>query len=229
MPHPLVSYLDSRAGSYGMTPRSQVIRTIESSRRLRDLLPNPYQIFDLDETQAPSRGFPLAVSPVVDQVESLLANWIDREIEAVAGRDGAKDAAREVFRNYSRYVLKIVENAMLSNFLADYHAIFWLVHSEQLARHFATIPSKLAKHDGELERDRGASILYRIYNRWSTTMRKGMEQLAERLAPQLDGDEQRNLEAFELLQKNVLIFTTPQIGSDLAELKAFISGSLRQD
>ncbi len=229
MPHPLVSYLEVRADSYGMTPREQVIRTVESSRRLRDLLPNPYQIFGLDETQAPSQGFPIAVSPVIAQVEEHLAHWIAREIESVAGVAGAKEAAREVFRNYSRYVLKIVENAMLSNFLADYHAVFWLVHSEQLAKHFGSIPSKLGDLGVALGRDKGASILYRIYNRWATTMRRGMEELAARLNPMLDGEEERNLETFNLLLKNVLIFATPELSRDLNETRHYVNGYLRQD
>lgn len=229
MPHPLVSYLDARASSYEMTPRDQLVRTVESSRRLRDLLPNPYRIFGLDETQPSFQGFPIATSPVVDQIDALLESWIDREIEAVAGIRDAKEAAREVFRNYSRYVLKIVENAMLSNFLADYHAIFWFVHAGQLARHFSSIPAKLVDHDVAVGRDKGSSILFRIYNRWASTMRRGMQDLAERLHPMLDGEELRNLETFELLHKNVLIFTTPRISDDFAELKSFINGHLRQD
>ncbi|MDX1582476.1 MAG: hypothetical protein R3338_02645 [Thermoanaerobaculia bacterium] len=229
MSHPLVSYLDARADSYEMTPRDEVIRSIESSHRIRDLLPNPYLIYGLDESREPSSGFPIAVSQVIDQVEEHLSSWIEREIEAVAGVTGAKDAAREIFRSYSRYVLKIVENAMMSNFLADYHAIFWLVHSGQLSRHFSSIPRQLVRHDASLGRDQGASVLYRVYNRWSTTMRKGMEQIAERLAPLLDGEERRNVEAFELLQKNVLIFTAPKINGDLTEIRAYVNGYLRQD
>jgi hypothetical protein len=228
MPHPLVSFLDQTSDKYDLTPKDQILRTIALSP-MQELLPRPYKIFGLDETQAPSSGFPISRSDAVRQVEERLELWIAREIDSILGNDGAREQALEEFRSYSRYLLKIVENAMLSNFLADYHGIFWLVHSEQLARHFATIPEALANRSSGFSATKGSAMLYRIYTRWSTTMRRGMEQMAERLHPMLEGEEKRNLEVFEILQKNVLIFTAPGISRDLRELRGFVESFLREN
>jgi hypothetical protein len=228
MPHPLVSFLDETSDAYDLTPKDEILRTLALSP-MQELLPRPYKIYGLDETQPPISGFPVSRSGVIEQLEEKLELWIAREIDSILGSEDAREQAQEEFRAYSRYLLKIVENAMLSNFLADYHGIFWLVHSEQLARHFAGIPDALAKRDRGFSATKGGAMLYRIYNRWSTTMRRGMEQMAERLHPMLEGEEKRNLEVFEILQKNVLIFTSPSISRDLRELRAYVTSFLRED
>ena len=56
-----------------------------------------------------------------------------------------------------------------------------------------------------------------------------MTQLAARAASTLDGEEQRGLQFFRLLQDDVLIFTEEFIGPDLRELRSFINGYLRRD
>src|SRR5205085_3154106 len=45
----------------------------------------------------------------------------------------------------------------------------------------------------------------------------------------LDGEEQRALAFFRLLQDDVLVFTEEFIGPDLRELRSFITGYLRRD
>jgi hypothetical protein len=56
-----------------------------------------------------------------------------------------------------------------------------------------------------------------------------MSQLATRAASVLEGEEQRGLQFFRLLQDDVLILTEEFIGPDLRELRSFITGYLRRD
>ncbi|HLJ73604.1 MAG TPA: hypothetical protein VKU62_03390 [Thermoanaerobaculia bacterium] len=56
-----------------------------------------------------------------------------------------------------------------------------------------------------------------------------MTQLAAKAAQLLDGEEQRALQFFRLLQDDVLIFTEEFIGPDLRELRSFLNGYLRRD
>jgi hypothetical protein len=72
-------------------------------------------------------------------------------------------------------------------------------------------------------------LKYRIFGRWVSETREQMAQLAARTAPLLEGEEQRGLQFFRLLQDDVLILTEEFIGPDLRELRNFVSGYLRRD
>src|SRR5947209_2841843 len=59
--------------------------------------------------------------------------------------------------------------------------------------------------------------------------RDQMTELAAKAPSILDGEEQRALQFFRLLQDDVLIFTEEFIGPDLRELRSFLNGYLRRD
>ena len=59
--------------------------------------------------------------------------------------------------------------------------------------------------------------------------REQLNSVATRSAPVLDGEEQRALRFFRLLQDDVLILTDEFIGPDLRELRSFLTGYLRRD
>jgi len=72
-------------------------------------------------------------------------------------------------------------------------------------------------------------VKYRLFAKWSMDTRDQMTQLANKAASLLDGEEQKALQFFRLLQDDVLIFTEEFIGPDLRELRSFINGYLRRD
>ena len=126
-------------------------------------------------------------------------------------------------------LLKVAENAMMSNLLNDYHAVFWLAHSFDVARHFSSVPRRVSSIEAQAGRTQGDALKYRIFSKWSMETRDQMTQLANKAAPILDGEEQRALQFFRLLQDDVLIFTEEFIGPDLRELRSFLNGYLRRD
>jgi hypothetical protein len=111
--------------------------------------------------------------------------------------------------------MKVAENALVSNVLTDYHAVFWLAHSMDLARHFASIPRRISAIDAQTGRALGDTLKYRIFGRWVSETREQMSQLVTRTAPLLEGEEQRGMQFFRLLQDDVLILTEEFIGPDL--------------
>jgi hypothetical protein len=125
--------------------------------------------------------------------------------------------------------MKVAENALVSNVLTDYHAVFWLAHSMDLARHFSNIPRRVSAVDVQAGRALGDTLKYRIFGRWVSETREQMAQLAARTASLLEGEEQRGLQFFRLLQDDVLILTEEFIGPDLRELRNFVTGYLRRD
>src|SRR5436853_179807 len=68
-----------------------------------------------------------------------------------------------------------------------------------------------------------------LYAKWTLETRELMTQLAAKAASMLDGEEQRALAFFRLLQDDVLILTEEFIGPHLRELRSFINGYLRRD
>src|SRR5436190_8464177 len=231
MPSPLLTYLAGRPDSATFFVPSEAARVIdEIFPRAEWLLPEPYRIFPADETQPPTLGFPGMESPVMRELDARLDRWLADETAWHISREQThKEKMQASFSAYMNALMKTVENALLSNLLNDYHAIFWFAHSADVAKHFAALPRRIGQLDANTGRTQGDALKYRIYAKWASDVRDQMTQLAARVAPTLDGEEQRGLQFFRLLQDDVLIFTEEFVGPDLRELRSFINGYLRRD
>jgi hypothetical protein len=231
MPRPLLAYLAQRPDTAAFLLPSELARTIEDLfPRAEHLLPQPYKIFPADETQPPILGFPVGESPALRDLDAKLDGWLSHECQWQVKRDAAsKEKAQITFGLYTAQLSKLAENAMMSNVLNDYHAIFWLVHSFDLARQFGAIPRRVSTIDTQIGRTQGDALKYRIYQRWAAETRELMTQIAAKAASLLEGEEQRALQFLRLIQEDVLLLTEEFIGPDLRELRSFITGYMRRD
>jgi hypothetical protein len=225
----LVDYLAQRPDAATFFIPSDVERAIEDLFGEPQRLPQPYKIFPADETQPPVLGFAVADSNVMKDLEARLGRWLADETAWQVNRAGVRDKAEASFAAYLGPLMKAAENALVSNLLNDYHAVFWLTHSLDLARHFSNIPRRISAHDSQTGRALGDTLKYRIFGRWVSETREQMNQMCGRIAPLLEGEEQRGLQFFRLLQDDVLILTEEFVGPDLRELRSFINGYLRRD
>lgn len=192
------------------------------------VLPWPYKIFYADETQAPTFGFPVNESSTLKELDMKLDRWLADEVVWQVRKDN-KDKVQQSFAAYMTHLTRLAENAMLSRLLADYHAVFWLAHSLDLSRQFATIPRRVGALDSQLGRTQGDVIKYRIFGKWATDTREQMTRMATRVAGILDGEEERSIQFFRILSENVLILTEEFVGQDLRELRSFVTGYLHRD
>ncbi|HVR37974.1 MAG TPA: hypothetical protein VMU84_02695, partial [Thermoanaerobaculia bacterium] len=231
MSQALVSYLTQRTDASTFLLPGDLPRTIsELFPKTELLLPQPYKIFPADETQAPTLGFPVADVPVLKDLEMRFDRWLAEEVVWQITREAnAKDKTQLAFNLYLGQLMKVAENALMSNLLNDYHAVFWLAHSADLARHFTALPRRISAVDTQAGRNQGDTLKYRILARWVGETRELMTQLTTKAATLLDGEEQRGLQFFRLLQDDVLIFSEEFIGPDLRELRSFLHGYLRRD
>jgi hypothetical protein len=231
MPSPLVSYLTARPETATFLVPSELRRVIEELFPRADaLLPRPYKIYPADETQPPVLGFPLADTPVMRDLDARLDRWLgDEVIWQISRQPAAKEKAQLSLGAYMSSLMRAAENALAANLLNDYHAVFWLAHSFDLARQFSSVPRRVSAVDTQAGRLQGDAFKYRIYARWAQESRELMTQLAARASAVLDGEEQRGLEFFRLLQDDVLILTEEFIGPDLRELRSFVNGYLHRE
>ena len=231
MPKVLVTYFAQRADASTFLLAEDLPRTIEEIfPRAENVLPDPYNIYPADETQSPTLGFPVLDSPVMRDLDARLDRWLTEEvIWQVRRQDSAREKAQLAFSAYLTQVMKVAENALLSNLLNDYHAVFWLAHSLDLSRQFSSIPRRVSALDSQIGRLQGDPLKYRLFGRWAAETREQLSQVAARAANILDGEEQRGLQFFRMLQDSVLILTDEFIGPDLRELRSFVTGHLRRD
>ncbi len=226
----LVPFLLQRPEAFAFLHPADLGRTLEDLFESPDLLlPKPYKIFFADEARPAILGFPVSDAAVMRELEARLERWVGDEIAWNLDRGYQREKVQATFTSYIQHTIKLAENAMLSNLLADYHAVFWLAHSLQLSRHFSMIPRKVTALDPQLGRTHGDAIKYRIYAKWSSEMREQMAELARRTSAILDGEEERSLHFFRLLQENLLILTEEFISPDLRELRSFVVGYLHRD
>lgn len=226
----LLAYLSRRPEALGFLLPSDLERTLNDLFDTPDLLlPKPYKIFFTDEGQTPTFGFPVAETPVLMDLDARLDRWLGEEARYQIDREQSKDRAQQAFVSYIGTLMKIAENAILSNLLSDYHAIFWLAHSIDLSRQFASLPRRISQIDTQIGRTQGDALKYRVYQKWATEMRDQMTKLAARVAPVLDGEQDRAVAFFRALLENVLIFSEEFIGPDLREVRSFVTGYLHRD
>jgi len=227
----LIEYLSARpdAATF-LLPLDYAKNIDELFPHAESLLPEPYKIFPADETQPPSLGYALAETPAIKDLDTKLDRWLTDEVAwQVTRNPNAKEKSQTSLAGYLAPLMKVAENAMMSNLLNDYHAVFWLAHSFDVARHFSSVPRRVSSIEAQAGRTQGDPLKYRIFSRWSVETRDQMTQLANRASSILDGEEQRALQFFRLLQDDVLIFTEEFIGPDLRELRSFLNGYLRRD
>ncbi|MGH9456255.1 MAG: hypothetical protein ACRD2J_01280 [Thermoanaerobaculia bacterium] len=226
----LVPFLLQRPEAFAFLQPTDLGRTLFDLFGNPDqVLPKPYKIFFADELRPPLLGFPVSDSAAMHELEARFERWVGDEIAFNLDRGYQRDKVQSTFTAYVQHAVRMAENALLSNLLADYHAVFWLGHSFHLARAFSMIPRKVTALDPQTGKTQGDAIKYRIYAKWAAEMREQMAQLARRTAPILDGEEERGLQFFRLLQENLLILTEEFISPDLRELRSFVLGYLHRD
>ncbi|HEX7151549.1 MAG TPA: hypothetical protein VF618_08690 [Thermoanaerobaculia bacterium] len=196
----------------------------DAVERPSESLPIPAKIFLADEIHPHSYGFPLSKAPALDELETRLSRWCADElvVRTQGGGAPARQRAEESLVAYRTYVLKLAKNALSSSILSDYHAIFWLAHSQQLARVFTTLPKKAVQDAPNLSRESADQAKYAIWQRYSAAMREAIEELAS------EGGESA-VRFPRLLLENGIIATEDFISSDLRELRTYFSGALRRD
>ena len=173
-----------------------------------ELFPVPAKIFLLDELAPKGYGFPITRSPKFDELETRLQRWMDEELSA-NGRE--TERSREFLASYRKDVVRFAQNAADSSVLADYYSVFWLLHTQQLARRFTAFV-RAAVASG-MARDEAERMKYALYGKWSIAIREAV-----------------NVRGFvQLILENALIGVEEFISPDLRELRAYFNGYLRRD
>jgi hypothetical protein len=230
MPDTLADYLTQRREAGAFLPPADVGRALAQIFPRADfLLPRPYKIFHADEQQPPIFGFPVLDSPALRDLDAKLERWLSDECAQVADRSHSRDKVTAAFSAYVAATLRLAENALLSNLMADYHGVFWLAHSFDVARQFSSVPRRISQLDSTLARTQGDAIKYKLFAKWSAEVLDGMQKLAVRHAPTLEGEQERAVAFFKTINENVLFLTEEFIGPDLRELRSFVTGFLRAD
>src|SRR5688500_8710415 len=120
----LVRYLSQRSDSGAFLLPTDLERTLdELFFQAVSLLPEPYAIYPADETQPALLGFPVAESHAMKELELKADRWLTEEVHWQINRQpDSKEKAQSSFATYSSHLMRMAENAMMSNLLSDYHA-----------------------------------------------------------------------------------------------------------
>ncbi len=171
-------------------------------------LPVPAKIFLLDELEPKGYGFPVAKSPVVDDLEARLQRWTQEQLEQ-RGHDTAR--SRDLLAAYREHVAKLSANAAESGVVADYHSAFWLLHTQQVSRALAAFTRNAVQ--AGLSRDEVDRLKYVLHSKWANSMREGIPVRG----------------FMEVVLDNPLVAAEEFISPDLRELRAYFAGHLRRD
>jgi hypothetical protein len=177
--------------------------------RTASIFPIPSKIFLLDELEPKGYGYPLTKSPSVDDLEVRLQKWLDEELNA---RGVPSVRANDLLNGYRDQVLRLATNAIDSSVLADYHSVFWLLHTQQTARLFTAFVRRAI--EAGMPRDDAERFRYVLHGKWATAIREGN--------PNVNG-------FLELVLDNPLIAVEEFVSPDLRELRGYFLAHLRRD
>lgn len=175
-----------------------------------DLLPVPAKIFLLDESAPKGYGFPLARSPKVEDLEKRLRRWLDEEL-AQRGQGTGTVRTRDLLAGYRDQVVALAKNAAESSVLADYHSVFWLLHTQQVSRELSGLTRRAAANG--LSRDEIDRLKYALHSKWAGAMREVFPSRG----------------FLQLVFDNALVAAEEFVSPDLRELRAYFHGYLRRD
>jgi hypothetical protein len=144
----LIAYLASRPDA------TTFLLPSDLERSLRELFPRGRSCCRSRTTSfRPTRRsrrprFPVAEALVMKELETKLDRWLTEETACQVNRAAVEGKAQAAMGAYVTQLMKVAENALMSNVLTDYHAVFWLAHSIDLARHFSAItpPRERRRH-----------------------------------------------------------------------------------
>lgn len=206
----LVRYLRQRSDSFPFR-RELDLRNflVDTLGRSAGMFPVPAKIFLLDEMEPKGYGFPLTRTPALDDLETRLQRWLDEERTA---RGVPTVRANDLLLAYRDQVLRLARNAFDSSVLADYHSVFWLMHTQQTSRLFTAFGRKLV--DSGIGRDEAERVRYALHQKWTAAMR---ESTAD------------NHGFLELALENPLISVEEFVSPDLRELRGYFLAHLRRD
>lgn len=192
------------------------------------ILPVPSKMFFVDEAEPRGFAFPMNKSSAVDESESRLQKWLDEEVAARTDSSIPKTRIDDAFRAYRSHVVKLAQNALQSSILADYHTIFWLLHSQQTARVFGNFPRRAISLAPHTSREHNDLLKYILFAKWAAAIREMIPEITAQKSASSAYDDGR-LRFLRLVADNPLIATEEFISGDFGELRTYFAGSARRD
>ena len=198
------------------------------------LLPNPQRIYLEDETAAPLIGYPILIGRGLQMLEQAAVDYLAAEEEAQVAYftrqsfDSKGFAAR--WERYRTLLAKATENSAAMSFGNRYLDVFWLRHSQVIARTLRELPKRLLRRDLTLGREHGDGLKYRVFAKWADRVIQLTHDVTSRVAADLDERPEALFPVIlQRMRDNVLILTEDLISPDLSELSSYFSGELGID
>jgi len=220
----LVQYLQ-RSDLFPLRTPIDVERLLADALPQTGALPVPAKIYLLDELDLHGYGFPVTRSAALDDASKALGRWLREEIAVRTTSDGSWTMADEALSSYIENVVKLARNALHSSILADYHSVFWLVHSQEVARQFTKFPRQAL--GGTVDRQQADELKYLVFARWTQAVREAIPLILGH-TPAAGGDE-RAARFLGFLLDNTLLTSEDFVSPDLGELRTYFAGYLRKD
>ncbi len=197
-------------------------------------LPTPQRIFLEKEEATPLHGFPVLVNSLTQGLDHALTRYVEteeiRQIAALTRRPGNQKAVDKAWKGYSVLLEAATENAVRSSFGRKLPSIFWLYHSEAVARCFRDSPRRAMRQELSLGKLHGDLIKYRTFDRYLDRVLTLTFDVVHRIAEEAEEDERELFPAVLLrMRDNVLGLTEDHVSRDLTELDSYFRGHLRID
>ncbi len=197
-------------------------------------LPAPLLIYLDDEAATPIHGFPILDSPALATLGDALAEYVEAEegVQVAVLRREPSDRGKltQAWERYRRLLMQAVENVTLSSYGRNFPAIFWLHHSQKVARLLKDTPRRVRRIDLEAGRRHGQTVRYRVLERYLDHVFAETYDLVSRLSRETEEVEEELFpRLLTRLKDNVLLLTEDHVSHDLGELAGYFQGYLGID
>jgi len=197
-------------------------------------LPIPQRIYLADESATPVLGYPVLVTPELEELKEALAGYVlaEEEVQCRIHLRQSYDTSihADAWERYRALLERATENVTVSSYGRQFPDIFWLHHSLDVARLLKETPRRVSRFDSNLGREKGGPLKYEVFFRYLDRVLALTYDQVDHLATDTEEHEQ---ELFPTLltrmRDNVLILTEDHVSPDLAELSTYFQDHLHID
>ncbi len=199
-----------------------------------ELLPLPQRVYFADESATPLMGYPVLASAGLKALREALAAYVRAEEAAQVATllRQAVDAPnlQGAWERYRALLARATENVATSSYGRHFPDLFWVMHSNDVARLLKETPRRVTRLNLSLGKEQGGALKYKVLYRYLDRVLSLSYDLAHRLASDTEELEEEIFPALlSRMRDNVLVFTEDHISPDLAELTHYLYGYLRID
>ncbi len=196
-------------------------------------LPAPYPIFGSNEDSVLTHGYPVLITPAVEQLRREMGKHLAVEIEyrlaSIAGHGDDKSKVMLHRERYLRMLAPVLENALLNDYGRGLAEVLLLFHSADLARLLQGVMGIVRSRNPELARDRTEAMRWEIVGIFADLLQRATQTAMQELRRLASVAPAAAPSVLAAITQDQLLLVELTVPTGLEGLREYVRVRMRQD